>query len=255
MAADEAQIPEDFMEKFAKITAFTVGEQARYFLREFIAEFSAREDGVEEVLNLCDEFVNYTDEKLKNVCTELEEHAFHLFLEKRGEPCTVTEVREKMREIDIDSNMKISFMEYCLFKYEKTLAELFAEKPNTSAALLAALDEAIALHEAVLAARKEEEDKISELTKIAGVGGVKGAKAKVELEQMRVRSQTGQNMAEVRSAFKKRQAERALKNADPMAEEMKKLELKKKQEEEQRKLERAASKKRLQDRAAFLQAK
>lgn len=240
----------EFLERFAAVTAMSIGEQAKFFLREFVNEFSAKEGGFEEVLNLCDEFVTYTDDKDRNVMSELEEVKFHLFLEKRGETMTVAEVRDEMRKIDLDSNMKISFMEYCLFKYEKTLEQLFAEKPYTNAALLAALDEAIALHEAVLAARKEEEDKIEQLQSMANAGGVKGAKAKVELEQMRVRSQTGQNMAEVRAAFKKRQAERNLKKSDPMAEEMKKLELKKKAEEEELRLKRAASKKRLQERAA-----
>lgn len=240
--------------KFVKVTALTVGEQAKYFLREFIGEFSGSEGGIEEVLDLCDEFVQYTDEKNKAVCTELDEIKFHLFLEKRGETMTIVEVREKMRDIDLDSNMKISFMEYCLFKYEKTLVQLFEEKPNTSAALLKALDDAIEMHEVVLKARQEEEDKISQLKVVSEAGGVKGMKAKVELEQMRVRSQTGQNMAEVRAAFRTRKAKKALQNADPMAEEMAKLKIKKDAEAKAKEDERAASKKRLADRIAGLGA-
>ena len=50
--------------------------------------------------------------------TELDEVKFHLFLEKRGETQTIVEVRDKMRTIDLDSNLQISFMEYCLFKYD-----------------------------------------------------------------------------------------------------------------------------------------
>jgi len=137
-----------------------------------------------------------------------------------------------------------------LFRYTHTLVELFAEKPGTNAALLQLLDEAIALHEAVLKARQEEEDKIADLTTKSKGSGVSGMRAKAELEQMRVRSQTGQNMAEVRSAFKKRQAEKALKNSDPMAEEMKKLEIKKKSEADAAQLKRAESKKRLAAKAA-----
>jgi hypothetical protein len=91
---------------------------------------------------------------------------------------------------------------YCLYKYKKTLTQLLAEKPKTHAALLKALEEAIELHEAIKAAKKAEEEKMEELRKIAEAGtGVKAMKAKAELEQMRVRSQTGANMADVRAAY------------------------------------------------------
>jgi len=244
---------EEMLKKFEEVTAMTVAEQAKCFLREFINEFANPAEGgdtFEDVLNLCDEYTQYTDEKDRNKMTELDEVKFHLFLEKRGETQTIVEVRDKMRTIDLDSNLQISFMEYCLFKYTHTLAELFAEKPGTNAALLALLDEAIALHEAVLKARQEEEDKIADLTTKSKGTGVSGMRAKAELEQMRVRSQTGQNMAEVRSAFKKRQAEKALKNSDPMAEEMKKLAIKKKSEADAAQLKRNESKKRLAAKAA-----
>merc|ERR1719183_2282550 len=110
-----------------------------------------------------------------------------------------------------------------MFKYSKTLEELFAEKPENLAALLKKLEDAIAEFQAVLAARKAEETKMTELQELAASGtGVKAMKAKAELEQMRVRSQTGQNMAEVRASFKKKRAKKALDEGDPIAEEMKK---------------------------------
>jgi len=248
----EKLTPEEMQIKFAEISALSIGQQAKHFLREFVGEISKMEDGFEKCLKLSDDFVEYTETKDRDSVNEMDEHKFHLFLEHRGEAQTVKDVRDAIRTIDLDSNMKISFIEYCLFNYGKTLDQLFEPKPFTSATLLKALDEAIALHEEVLRARKEEEDKIEDLTKLSNVGGVKGMKARVELEQMRVRSQTGQNMAEVKASFKKRQAERNLKNADPMAEEMKKLDLKKKEEEEAKKMERAASKRRLQDRIKHL---
>lgn len=95
---------------------------------------------------------------------ELEEDKAHLFLERRGETMTVKELRDgkdaffclllismdcftALREIDVDKNNKVCFIEYCMFKYEKTLEQLFAEKPKSSAELLRQLEEAIALHE------------------------------------------------------------------------------------------------------------
>lgn len=67
---------------------------------------------------------------------------------------------------------------------------------------------------------------MDELRSLAETGsGVKAMKAKAELEQMRVRSQTGANMAEVRAAWKTRKAKKDLEKGDPMAEEMKRVRL------------------------------
>jgi len=233
---------EEDLAKFRKITGeLGIDAQAKYFLREFVSEFSGN---FEEVLDLTDEFKSYCDPAEltgDDPVVELDEAKAHLFLEKRGETATVVELRDALREIDIDMNKKVSFIEYAMYKYKKTLVQLFEEKPKSSAALLKALDEAIELHKAVLAARQAEEDKMTELRKVAETGtGVKAMKARAELEQMRVRSQTGANMAEVRAAWKKKKAARDLEKADPMAEEMKRLEQKKKEEaaaEEQRKRE------------------
>ena len=62
------------------------------------------------------------------------------FLEKRGEVHTAVELREKMKAIDLDSNNRLCFIEYALFRYEKTLEELFTarEKGAPPAELLKA---------------------------------------------------------------------------------------------------------------------
>ena len=40
---------------------------------------------------------------------------------QRNETMTIREMRDALREIDVDANGKICFIEYCLFKYKKTL--------------------------------------------------------------------------------------------------------------------------------------
>jgi len=244
--------------KFAKITEMSMIDQAKHFLKEFVFEISATEEGFEGVLKLCEEFAGFTEDKDPNSNKELEEHTFHLFLERRGETKTVKEVRDAIREIDVDANMKISFIEFCLFKYEKTVAELLAPK-IADAKLLAELNEAIALYEEVMRARKEEEDTMQELSQLSVGSGVKAMKAKMQLESMRVRSQTGQNIAEVRAAFKKRRAQKAVGLATGPSEEERDAALKKnedevaakKQAEEEAKSKAAAeSKQRLKDRSA-----
>lgn len=238
---------EELLEKFKAVTALGIHDQAVYFLREFVTDFAGN---FEEVLNLAEEFKQYAPEGGKDDVRELEEDKAHLFLERRGETMTVKELRDALREIDVDMNNKVCFIEYCMFKYGKTLAQLFEDKPKSSAELLRQLEEAIALHEAVLAKRKEEEDKMKELEEQSKGTGVKAMKAKAELEQMRVRSQTGQNMAEVRAAFKKKQAKKNLEKADPAEEEMKRVEEEKKKRAEAEKLKRQESQRRLKEKAA-----
>ena len=75
-----------------------------------------------------------------------------------------------LRAIDLDMNKKVSFIEYCLYKYKKTLRELFEEKPGDIAALLAKLEEAIAAHQKVLAAREAREQEMRDLATEAEQG-------------------------------------------------------------------------------------
>jgi hypothetical protein len=157
---------------------------------------------------------------------------------------------QTLKAIDLDTNGKVAFIEYALFKYKKTLEQLFADKPENFAALIAKLEEAIALNEEVKKRRAADAAKEEELTKTAEGSGVSAAKAKMELEGLRVRSQTGENMAEVRAGFKKRQAEKALAAGDPMAQEMERLKLEQKEAEDVLTAKRAESKAKLAARAA-----
>lgn len=45
---------------------------------------------------------------------QLDEHQAHIFLEKKGEAATVVEFREKMKQIDLDFNKRVSVAEYPL---------------------------------------------------------------------------------------------------------------------------------------------
>lgn len=119
-------------------------------------------------------------------------------------------------------------------------------------ALIDALEEAIRAHEETVAKRLEVEDQIKSLEVVAGGSGVKAMKARVELDAIRARSQTGQNMAEVRASMMTRKAKKALDEGDPMAEEMKRVEAAKKAKEAEEAAARAESKRRLAEKAAFL---
>jgi hypothetical protein len=77
-------------------------------------------------------------------------------------------------EIDLDFNQKVAFIEYLLWKYKKTLKELFNPPNSASPEALAALEKAIEAYQKVLAERKARADKMAELERLAAEGGVKG---------------------------------------------------------------------------------
>ena len=68
------------------------------------------------------------------------------------------DLRDTLKLIDIDANNRLAFIEYLLFKYNKTVQELFTANPNQ--ALLAALERAIAQYRAVFEEKKKREQQV-----------------------------------------------------------------------------------------------
>eukprot|EP01147_Barroeca_monosierra_P003366 gene3366-8276_t len=248
MASDKKEKKELSLEelhaKFAEVSDSSIDDQAQFFLRSFVTEFSGK---FEEVLDLAEEFKKYAPDT--GVVRELEEDKAHLFLERRGETLTVVELRQALKEIDIDNNNRVSFIEYCMYKYKKTLEELFEEKDHKIEHLLRALEEAIALYQATLAKKNEREEKMKKLEELAAQGGVKGMKAKAELEAMKHEDELERNKQEIQAAAKRRAAQRAVDKGDPYAEEQKRLAEEKKKREAEEKAKREESRRRLAERA------
>lgn len=239
---------EEMKAKFTEVTKTNIDDQATAFLRSFVGEFGGR---FEEVLDLAQEFKKYAPKQ--GEVRELEEDAAHLFLEKRGETLTVTELRDALREIDLDKNHKVSFIEFLLWKFKKSLKEFFTEKPGDIAHLLAQLEEAIKLYQVTLAERAKREEHMKDLEKLAEQGGVKGMKAKHELEAMLHEDELARNKKEVEAAAKKRMAQRAVDNGDPFAEEQKRVAAEKKKKEEEEKKQREEARARLKAKASAFQ--
>jgi hypothetical protein len=237
---------EELQVEFAKVSNTTIDDQATFFLRSFVTEFSGN---FEEVLDLAEEFKKYAP--TEGTVRELEEDKAHLFLERRGETLTVKELRDALKEIDLDSNNRVSFIEYCLYKYKYTLQQLFEEKDHKIEHLLKKLEEAIALYQATLKAKQAREAKMAELEELSTQGGVKGMRAKAELEAMKNEDQLERNKREIQAGAKQRAAQRAVDNGDPYAEEQKRLAEEKKKQEEAERLKREESKRRLKEKAAL----
>jgi len=59
----------------------------------------------------------------------LDEFNAHRFLERLGETKTVKEMRDELREIDMDFNKRMALIEYLLWRYHKTVSD-FVSKPQ-----------------------------------------------------------------------------------------------------------------------------
>lgn len=242
----------DYTQSYTDITSKPIEEQAKFFLRSFVLEFQGR---FEEVLELCQDFKKFSEDG-GSICY-LNEFEAHRFLEAREETLTVRALRDHLREIELDrSHPKISYLEYLLWRFKKTLHELFNPPGDVSPEILALLEKAIQDYQAVLEKRAQREAKMAELARIADLGGVKGLAAKNELEQMKSEDQLEQNRRELTSAAQKRKAEKLAKDGNAAREKALKeeevrlaQEAQKKEEEEKRK--RDESRRRLAEKASL----
>ena len=98
-----------------------------------------------------------------------------------------------LREIDLDFNNRVAFIEYALYKYKFSLQQLFEEKEHHIEHLLKALEAAIDAYQEALRLKQAREEKMKELEALAEQGGVKGMRAKAELEAMRNEDQLARN--------------------------------------------------------------
>jgi len=246
MAESKSCIDAKNMEAWNKHVSTSVDDQATIFLRAYALEFQTS-GGFEEVLDIASQFKKYS-----GTGPDLEADRAHLFLEKRGETHTVKELSDKLKLIDVDKNHRMAFLEYCLFKWDKSVSNFFAELANPKKGY-AELERAIAAYREVLAKKEAREAKMAELEQVAALGGVKGMAAKNQLAQMKSEDQLAQNKAQIMAEANKRKAE---KNAtDPFVEEQKRLEAEKKKKEEEEAKKKEESRQRLKDKAALWDAK
>jgi hypothetical protein len=137
------------------------------------------------------------DTENKDNGNALDEFQAHRFVEKLGNVMTVVEFRETFKKMDLSFDKKISLIEYCCYHFKSTPQAFVAKNPpvdpptNTNEALMQAQR---ALNEVQNELNKIDAKK-SELTAAASAGGVKGMKAKNELEQIHNADNTELNKA------------------------------------------------------------
>eukprot|EP01104_Vermistella_antarctica_P008691 TRINITY_DN2194_c0_g2_i1.p1 TRINITY_DN2194_c0_g2~~TRINITY_DN2194_c0_g2_i1.p1 ORF type:complete len:287 (+),score=85.46 TRINITY_DN2194_c0_g2_i1:131-862(+) len=193
----------DFKQQFTELTKTqSIDAQALTFLKAFVAEFQGN---FEEVLKLAEEFKGFCSQT--GTIQELDEFEAHRFMEKRGETKTVKDMRDQLADIDLDLNHRVAFIEYLLFRYKKSLKDLFTAKPN--AALVAKLEKAILQYRAVFEEKKAREVKMDDLRNRANNGDVR---AKSELRRMEMDDPAKSCKDEMSALHARMAAQRALKN-------------------------------------------
>jgi len=110
---------------FKKFTTFNYAEQGKAF---FNASWNAPTGESEKVWVWAHKFAELDLDKKKEG-NDLDEFNAHRFLETVQETKTVRQMREEIREADLDFNKRLALIEYCLWKYKHSVGE-FLKRPQ-----------------------------------------------------------------------------------------------------------------------------
>jgi len=102
-------------EKFDILTARNYAGQAKWFLNGFWKE---HEKDAEQIWEFVHTAIKIDHRRAKEG-NELDEFEAHRFLETLGETLTVKDMRDRLREIDIDFNKRMALIEYLIFRFKK----------------------------------------------------------------------------------------------------------------------------------------
>eukprot|EP01111_Echinosteliopsis_oligospora_P018980 TRINITY_DN896_c0_g1_i1.p1 TRINITY_DN896_c0_g1~~TRINITY_DN896_c0_g1_i1.p1 ORF type:complete len:327 (+),score=129.98 TRINITY_DN896_c0_g1_i1:205-1185(+) len=152
----------DNLEAFKAVTAKNYVDQAKFFLNAYFDDVVGKGEG-ENVWNWVNKFIELDKEKGKSG-DSLDEFSAHRFLEQIGETLRVVELRETLREIDLDFNKRMAVVEFLVYRYKKTITELLKKPQGDSSLLQVAEDKLRTVSEAFdklqiqLAEQKEIEE-------------------------------------------------------------------------------------------------
>jgi len=116
--------------EFLKLTRMKYAEQAKWFLNGFWLD--GGEQNAEAVWNFTQGFIKFDEKKASG--NELDEFWSHKFLESIGETLTILELREKLKQIDMDKNGKMGLLEFIAFYYGKTVKQVVDAPQGQNAA-------------------------------------------------------------------------------------------------------------------------
>lgn len=261
-----AQVQKNFNDRFQQLTSQPIEEQTEFFLKSFIFDLG---DNWKDVSALEKDF----RQRIRDANDghyDLNPIMAADFLQKHGMERTALQRKEEVKDIDLDNNDRISFIEYLLLHYKvmaltayykrtgeeckedltkgglgvtgvgpKLLEELFTFPAALSPELEAAIEE-------FTAKKKAREQKATDLHTRAAQGGVKGLAAANEIKQMEAEDTTDLNRMEITLNAAKKKA-----LSKPSGDEA--LAAKKKVEEEEAARKAEESKNKLKARAAMFE--
>jgi len=115
-----SRIPAELVEKFNQISSRNFSGQAKWMLNGFWQEL---EPEAEKIWGFVELFVKL-EETNKAEGSSLDEFSSHRFLESLGETMTIIKLRETLRTIDLDNDKRMSLIEYLMYRYKKSPAEV-----------------------------------------------------------------------------------------------------------------------------------
>eukprot|EP00484_Ammonia_sp_Unknown_P025896 CAMPEP_0197040442 /NCGR_PEP_ID=MMETSP1384-20130603/17132_1 /TAXON_ID=29189 /ORGANISM="Ammonia sp." /LENGTH=241 /DNA_ID=CAMNT_0042471197 /DNA_START=29 /DNA_END=754 /DNA_ORIENTATION=+ len=176
----QPEIKNEHLKLFSEIGAkYDYKHQAIFFLNAFWAEYGEKE--AETVWGYV-QTAGELDKKKGSAGNALDEFEAHRFLEKYGKPLTVVAMRKELKQIDIDTDHKMSLLEFVVYHYKLNVNTLMTRPQGVNEAC----EKAEQALEEVLAEIAKIEKKKAKLAKKAGKGdGVKAKAAQNELEQLK----------------------------------------------------------------------
>jgi len=112
-------------EKFKNFTSINYIEQAKAFMNAY---WFAVSNEVENIWNWTHQFIVLDHDNGKEGC-DLDEFNAHRFMEKLGDTKTIRDLRDELRDIDMDFNKRMALIEYLLYRYKYTISD-FVRRPQ-----------------------------------------------------------------------------------------------------------------------------
>jgi len=158
-------------------------DQGKCFLNAFWEEHNS---DTEQIWVWGHQFVDLDLDKGKSG-NDLDEFNAHRFLEKNGETKSVKQLRDEIKEMDLDFNKRLAFIEYLLFRYKYSIQQFVSRPQGDNKKEIdeaqAQLDEANRSMDAAIKALDESTAASNHAKKESDIANKSAAEAKKKTEE------------------------------------------------------------------------
>ena len=120
---EETRMTDGFRRQFQALTAQSVEQQLEFFLKRYIFILG---ENWKDVTTLANKFSLYTE--ARNDTSDLNVTEAADFLQKNGKTRTAQQRTAELRDIDLDNNGRIAFLEYLLLHYKVLVLKDYFDK-------------------------------------------------------------------------------------------------------------------------------